>query len=259
MGGVGLVALAWVGCSDDAPVDPTGTGGQATTSTSVSASVSTAISTTTGTLDPCSGGAPDGVCEPSFEDCSCSDCVPTGMCTPGACVANDGGCSLLDSCTCPECDLDYYCGDPADYNCTDDGVCDHYYEGCGCADCWAETNCTDNVAACSDGAADGLCDLAKESCDCVDCLGTVDCVPCIDDGACNYVESCLCPDCATDSYCTDPGNCANEGICAPLYEGCHCIDCATEDQCTGGGTGGSGGAGGAGGAGGSGGGGAGGS
>jgi hypothetical protein len=192
---------------------------------------------------PCAG-PPDDFCDVEMgEDCSCADCVPTGMCTPGACVTDDDGfCDPdLDSCVCADCDIDFNCSDPADGNCADDGRCDQLNgtnlgEGCNCVDCYTHALCTDNVAACEGGAADDVCNLPTEDCACVDCLGALGCDPCTPDATCDYAESCLCVDCLQETFCME--NCIDDTICAPLYEGCDCADCAAAPACGAGGAGG---------------------
>jgi hypothetical protein len=38
--------------------------------------------------------------------------------------------------------MDSFCTDPM--NCTDDGFCNQFLEGCQCADCTNVANCTNN-------------------------------------------------------------------------------------------------------------------
>ncbi len=72
------------------------------------------------------------------EACTCADCAMSPTC--GFCDATPNDCSAQnDACTCPDCDADMFCTDPA--NCTDDGFCDQFIEGCQCADCTAVPNC----------------------------------------------------------------------------------------------------------------------
>ena len=243
--GLSLVSFAtWGGCSNDE--ETTTTAASSGGSSSSTAVASTVVSASTGMTQPCSG-APNGACQiMQGEDCTCSDCTDTGMCTPGACVLDDGGfCDPdLDSCICADCEDDYNCGDPADLNCVNDGTCDPQPggvlgEGCNCEDCWALPECADNVMLCEGQAADNVCNLPTEDCGCVDCLGALGCDPCNMDNVCDYEDSCHCADCLNDPFCTNPQNCFDDMICAPLYEGCHCIDCATAPACSG--TGGAGG------------------
>jgi hypothetical protein len=84
---------------------------------------------------------------------------------------------------------------------------------------------------------DGFCDLmAAEDCNCIDCSTTALCVPdqCLDDDTCDHLlDSCICPGCANDGICGDPGksNCVDDGKCDSFNEGCHCKDCWTKDAC----------------------------
>ena len=73
----------------------------------------------------------DSVCDAAAgEACTCADCAGTAVC--GACDM-DAMCENNDACTCAECNMDAFCTDPL--NCTDDGFCDQFLEGCQCADC----------------------------------------------------------------------------------------------------------------------------
>jgi hypothetical protein len=240
IGGLGVAVLfAWAGCSDDEDAAAPAGAGAATGSAVSTASSTSPSSSSAGGSNPCAG-APDGVCDVrSGEGCACVDCVDTGLCDQGACIEDDGGyCDPdLDSCWCSDCDHDYNCGDPADYNCLDDGLCEpdngnNLGEGCNCSDCWTDPNCSDNVAACEGGAPDDVCNAPAEDCACPDCLGAVGCDPCTPDDTCSYEESCHCVDCLAEPFCTDPQNCYDDSICAPMYEGCHCVDCATAPSCT---------------------------
>jgi len=96
----------------------------------------------------CKGGAPDLKCEPPEDDCSCDDCLAacSGECTP----SNPAVCTLEDACTCSECWSDEACTDPEKKNCTDNGDCDFFNEGCCCADCAVLANCS---------AFNGTCEL----------------------------------------------------------------------------------------------------
>lgn len=61
-----------------------------------------------------------------------------------------------------------------------------------------------------------------------------ECGGCLDNGVCiseTELDDCVCPDCATDSFCTDPSNCNNDGSCDPFNEGCGCADCANHPNC----------------------------
>jgi len=44
-------------------------------------------------------------------------------------------------------------------------------------------------------------------------------------------SDCVCPICATDNYCSDPGTCLDDGSCDPWSEGCICADCADHPSC----------------------------
>ncbi len=173
----------------------------------------------------------DGVCELSLgEDCNCVDCMNTAYCHPGQCLDTMSCDHTLDSCTCPGCAEDEYCGDPTLGNCLDGGACDPYTEGCHCPNCWTYSECQASVAACSGGKPDGICDRATENCDCVDCQGTPLCVPCQNAG-CNDEEPCSCADCVTTQLCNDPSRCIDDGVCAILLEGCICDDCKSLPEC----------------------------
>jgi hypothetical protein len=233
-----LLVIAWVGCGDDVTPAEVGAGGSAQGG-DMSSPMAATTSTGGGNTGTCDGPA-DDYCDPdNGEECDCSDCTDTGYCVDGACDAEDGECHYLaDLCVCPDCDIDSYCSDPSDGNCTNDGTCENYDEGCACEDCYADPKCTDNSAACDGGAPDDVCG-ATEDCICPDCAGTVRCVPCQDDSECGLIESCLCADCLTNEFCLDTAaNCVVDGTCAPLYEGCGCADCSAESQCGGGGAGG---------------------
>jgi hypothetical protein len=79
----------------------------------------------------------DMICSASVgEGCQCADCAMQAIC--GFCNMNNM-CEAADACTCDECDQDAFCTDPA--NCTDNGFCDQFVEGCQCADCVAVPNC----------------------------------------------------------------------------------------------------------------------
>ena len=82
----------------------------------------------------------DGVCSAELgEGCACTDCADQAVC--GACDATPASCDQADACTCASCDADAFCTDPD--NCTDDGFCDQFLEGCQCDDCGAVPNCID--------------------------------------------------------------------------------------------------------------------
>ena len=65
----------------------------------------------------CPGGQPDNL-----------TCVCVGCNTNGACQTND-------DCVCPDCTN--VCGN----DCNNSGICDPYYEGCGCPDCFGHPLC----------------------------------------------------------------------------------------------------------------------
>ncbi len=116
-------------------------------------------------------------------------------------------------------------------------------------------------AACKGGAPDGKCEPGPDAddCACDDCIKacsgecTLSSPP-----VCTLEDSCTCPECWTDEFCTDPTkeNCKDDSDCDFFTEGCCCADCASLSQCatfegdcgqgTGGAGGGAGGAGGAG-------------
>ena len=174
-------ALMWLGCGDDETVGAAGAAGMANAGAGGMPSTASTggmppTTTTGGTMSTCSG-PPDAECDPDVgEDCTCEDCAMIGYCVPGNCDAENGECHLIhDSCVCPDCDINVFCSDPADGNCTDDSVCEPYIESCSCADCYNDPKCTDNVAACEGGAVDDICGTT-EDCLCPDCMGTVRCV-----------------------------------------------------------------------------------
>lgn len=222
---VTAVAL-WSGCGSSSP--SSGGGGQTTTTTT-----RTTSSIGTGGGGTCAGPSPDGMCEPSKgEDCSCEDCQVTALCNPGQCSSTDGCDHMLDSCVCPSCAEDSFCGDPGLGNCNDGGACDPYTEGCHCPNCWTYDACKPSVAACSGGVPNHKCETDKgEDCSCVDCQGTPMCVPCLNSGQCVPNEPCSCADCAKTKACTDPANCVDDGVCAILHEGCGCNDCKDLPEC----------------------------
>jgi len=89
--------------------------------------------------------SPEGLCEPDGVICG-ENSVPEGTCTTDdgtdcTCVGcvDDGECTVADDCVCPDCVADGWCSDPA--NCTDDGACSPFNEGCGCADCPGHIEC----------------------------------------------------------------------------------------------------------------------
>jgi hypothetical protein len=71
------------------------------------------------------------------EACTCADCTTSPVC--GFCDADQMDCAIEEACTCDSCDTDMFCTDPA--NCTDDGFCNQFVEGCQCADCTNVPNC----------------------------------------------------------------------------------------------------------------------
>jgi hypothetical protein len=137
----------------------------------------------------------------------------------------------LDSCTCPDCAEDSFCGDPTLANCTDAGTCDPFTEGCHCPNCWAYPACQAAVAACAGGQPDGLCDRTKEDCTCLDCQGTPLCVPCQNSGTCTENEPCYCTDCNFTLPCQSTANCVDDGLCNAFTEGCRCPDCVGLPEC----------------------------
>ncbi|MBW2453176.1 MAG: hypothetical protein JRI68_01635 [Deltaproteobacteria bacterium] len=74
------------------------------------------------------------------------------------------------------------------------------------------------------------------ACDVADQNGCA-CEGCTYDGICfeagqQLADDCVCGDCATDDYCSNPANCADDGICDPYFEGCVCADCAAHPACS---------------------------
>jgi hypothetical protein len=53
---------------------------------------------------------------------------------------------------------------------------------------------------------------------------------CTNDGNCMN-DDCVCRDCDTDLFCSDPANCKDDGTCRPFLEGCVCADCMTHPEC----------------------------
>jgi len=51
------------------------------------------------------------------------------------------------------------------------------------------------------------------------------------DNQCTLDDDCVCADCDTDPYCSDPANCVDDNVCEPYSEGCVCTDCANHPQC----------------------------
>ena len=192
-------------------------------------------------------GVPADTCtNDDGSDCECVGCT------------DDGQCSLDDDCVCDGCASDSFCGNPT--NCTDDGVCSPWLEGCICADCVGhptclscEPTCGDNVCGpdgcggscgtCGAGSycVDGGCQQAGELvCDdinafadaCLDDDGAdCECAGCVIDGGCGLDDDCVCGECANDSFCSDPSNCQDDGICSPYVEGCQCNDCLAHPEC----------------------------
>ncbi len=174
---------------------------------------------------------PDGNCDEEA-DCECLSCAPAAACKVGGCMAN-GFCDLSfeDSCLCSDCDASPLCtGDLGGGHCTDDGTCYSSVESCACADCQAAPTCADNQRLCSGGAPDGTCSPMTESCGCTDCLGDIACL-CETDLSCDFDEPCVCPDCWTDFFCSDPLQCVDDGQCNWEAEGCQCTDCAASPAC----------------------------
>lgn len=99
-------------------------------------------------------GAADGKCDPDGgEDCACDDCLKA---CSGECTASDPpACTFEDACTCEECWADKACTDPTKDNCTNDGTCDFFLEGCLCDDCASLSNCSGFVGAGGSGGATG--------------------------------------------------------------------------------------------------------
>jgi hypothetical protein len=227
--GLTFTLSVWAGCSGGGGG---GTGG-ATSTTSVTHS-------TVGVGGSGGGGigggnacvVQDGICDlKAGEDCGCADCTDTAFCTPDLCMDPTNCDHLFDSCTCPACAEDPYCGDPAKGNCKDDGMCDSYVEGCHCADCQDKPECAPRITACAGGKADGICDRSQEDCSCVDCEGTPLCVPCTVDGVCSDSDPCTCSDCIGAMVCNDPSRCEDDGVCAAVSEGCVCNDCKGLPEC----------------------------
>ena len=77
-------------------------------------------------------------------ECPCDTTTSTTTTTVpggGANCTDDGDCGN-DDCVCSDCDEDFFCKDPD--NCTDNGTCQTFVEGCVCADCMTHPECLDN-------------------------------------------------------------------------------------------------------------------
>lgn len=95
------------------------------------------------------------------EDCSCADCyhkVPS--CSPGGGNCSDPdpesnnfdpACAFGERCTCIDCTATPFCND----NCVDNGECVPWLEGCSCADCKDNEDCTMAGATTSTSGAGG--------------------------------------------------------------------------------------------------------
>ena len=165
VGALGLAGLSWwltaTGCSKEAP--PT---------TNVSST--SLVATGAGGASPCSGYFPDGFCAvhaSAPESCECADCTTTAHCTKtctddgtcdfeagedctcndcfftvakcapanGFCNNNDdGACATSENCLCKDCTDTAYCKT----HCEDNGECVAYFEGCACADCKMQQECS---------------------------------------------------------------------------------------------------------------------
>lgn len=178
---------------------------------------------------PCNA-PPDGYCD-SQDDCRCTLCKLSALCTPFGCMA-DNWCypPLEDSCTCSDCDWDWQCLTLDGSNCVDDGTCEYQSEGCACADCQSMPTCLDNAELCDRGEPDGVCDPDAESCHCTDCLGADECL-CGEE--CDGYTACVCPACWGDWWCEDPPICWDDGICDWEWEACLCDDCTDLPICAG--------------------------
>ncbi len=189
--------------------------------------------------------AADGVCSPS-ESCLCAECALLPKCEH-TCLHDDGPCTAAKSCACDECasvpecaQLDYTCAteSPGGCDCVDDGICDPTIEPCTCAGCevtgmpLSHTSCS--PIGCYD-APDGACTWL-ETCACADCASEPRCAgqiaACQDgapDGVCAGGESCTCPDCALLGECVVP-YCLPQTLCG-LAESCICPGCPGDPSC----------------------------
>ncbi len=89
-----------------------------------------------GVVEGGAGGAPAYVCESAESEggMACNDPDPDN------CICQGCGskvCSAAVDCTCPGCAEDSFCTS----SCYDNGICDPYFEGCGCSDCVAIPQC----------------------------------------------------------------------------------------------------------------------
>ena len=53
---------------------------------------------------------------------------------------------------------------------------------------------------------------------------------CTNNGNCSD-DDCVCSDCDSDLFCSNPANCINNGACQTFLEGCVCADCTTHPEC----------------------------
>ncbi len=190
----------------------------------------------------CQACDPGNGCKGS-EDCTCPDCAADAFCSNPDNCANDGLCDpYFEGCICPDCADHPLCGGPpavcgdgmvgggeqcdgADLNgadCTTVGFAGGGVLACS-AGCGFDTSgCIAGPFTCNDAALAGCTDEDAVTCTCEAC----------DPGnGCEGSEDCTCPDCAADAFCSNPDNCANDGLCDPYFEGCGCLDCADHPLC----------------------------
>jgi hypothetical protein len=208
---------------------------ESSSSTESSESGSTETSSTTDT-----GG--EAVCLETTPNCTApaDDCVCVGC-------NDDGTCGDDDDCVCTDCDGTDFCL-PTD--CNADGVCDPFFEGCACSDCYPHPECADNPQPCGNGAIEPIEDCDGDDLAGQDCVGlgftegTLSCssacffdtsacittLGCNDDDACGEDDDCVCSDCDEAAFC-GPFNCDFDGLCNPFTEGCACTDCYPHPEC----------------------------
>ncbi len=128
--------LSHYGCSDlEAAffqcIHQNGTGGSGSTSSSTT----TGTTASTGVTSSSSTGA-GYVCDSaqSQSGMACPDATPDNCVCFGC---NTTACTAETDCVCPICATDNFCS----RHCSDDGVCNPFFENCQCADCIATPVC----------------------------------------------------------------------------------------------------------------------
>jgi hypothetical protein len=242
--GVG-VAVGFAACGDDG--DRTASG--------VTNGVG-AGTTGLGVGDPCKGDddcRPGLACEPSGTETTCQpagtlaegdDCVISAECGEDL-YCNEGECAAAgtggegDACTeLGDCQKGFTCDDVSD-TCTEigdeTGLGDVGDDCMASSDCYSPLECGTsgtceepggggsggNGMGGNGGGGNGQGGGAGGS-------GDI----CVNDGNCNFRDDdCVCADCDTDPFCSDPTNCNNDSTCQTFEEGCVCADCASHPEC----------------------------